>query len=164
MRWAYWFVFFWNVSPWGLTKSMIFMRKQINKVSNIWPWKNLFLIGSLSIRLNTNHCLFNPDFFRGHCEGGPTARSKNLKTPFFERYWKILSRGYSNGSRTLTFFFSFWNISTNMVARGIWSFGRNGLWLAGWLSNGQNFCVKFAQTCDKKMLKISSRYLNPYLI
>ena len=23
---------------------------------------------------------------RGHCEGGPTARSKNFKTPFFKRY------------------------------------------------------------------------------
>ena len=28
-------------------------------------------------------------------------------------------------------FLSFSNISTNMVARGIQSFGRNGLWLAG---------------------------------
>ena len=36
-------------------------------------------------------------------------------------------------------FFSFWNISTNMVARGIQSFGQNGPWLAGWLSNCQNF-------------------------
>ena len=41
---------------------------------------------------------------RGNREGGPTAHSKNFKTPFFKRYWKILSRGYSNGSRTSPFF------------------------------------------------------------
>ena len=29
------------------------------------------------------------------------------------------------------YFFSFLNISTNMVARGIQSFGQNGPWLAG---------------------------------
>ena len=61
-------------------------------------------------------------------------------------------------------FFSFWNISTNMVARGIQSFGRNRPWLAGWLSNGQNFFLKFAHTSDKQMLKISSRYLDSCLI
>ena len=43
-------------------------------------------------------------------------------------------------------FFSFSNISTNMVARGIQSFGQNGPWLAGQLSNCQNFCVKSPQT------------------
>ena len=32
-------------------------------------------------------------------------------------------------------FFSFMNISTNMVAGGIQTFGQNGLWLAGRLSN-----------------------------
>ena len=42
---------------------------------------------------------------RGHREGGPTARSKKFKTPFFEIYSKILLRGYSNGSRTSPFFF-----------------------------------------------------------
>ena len=26
----------------------------------------------------------------GPCEGGLTARSKNFKTPFFERYWKTV--------------------------------------------------------------------------
>ena len=61
-------------------------------------------------------------------------------------------------------FFSFWNISTNMVAWGIQSFGQNGPWLVGRLSNGQNFFVKFAQTCDEQMLKISRRYLDSYLI
>ena len=43
-------------------------------------------------------------------------------------------------------FFSFSNIATNMVARGIQSFGRNGPWLAGCLSYGQNFFLKFAHT------------------
>ena len=43
-------------------------------------------------------------------------------------------------------FFSFKNISTNAVARGIISFGQNGPWLAGQLSNCQNFCVKSSQT------------------
>ena len=60
-------------------------------------------------------------------------------------------------------FFSFWNISTNTVARDIQSFGRNGLWLAGCLSYGQNFVVKFAQTHDEQMLKISRRYLDSCL-
>ena len=56
--------------------------------------------------------------------------------------------------------FSFWNISTNMVARGVQSFGRNGPWWAGYLKYGQNFLVNFAQTCDEQMLKISRRYLD----
>ena len=60
-------------------------------------------------------------------------------------------------------FFCFQNISTNTVARGIQSFGQNGLWLAGRLSNGQNLFVKFVQTCDEQMLKISRRYLDSYL-
>ena len=42
---------------------------------------------------------------RGHREGGLTARSKNFKTPFFKRYRKILSRGYTDRSRTSPFFF-----------------------------------------------------------
>ena len=31
--------------------------------------------------------------------------------------------------------FSFWNISTNTVARGVQSFGQNGPWLAGRTAN-----------------------------
>ena len=54
-------------------------------------------------------------------------------------------------------FFSFSNISTKMVARGIQSFGRNGLWLAGWLSKGKNFFVNLAQTLDEHLLKISAQ-------
>ena len=60
-------------------------------------------------------------------------------------------------------FFSFWNISTNMIARGIQNFGQNGLWLAGWLSNGKNFCIILAQRCDEQILKISRRYVDSYL-
>ena len=60
--------------------------------------------------------------------------------------------------------FSFWNISTNMVARGVQSFGRNGPWWAGCLKYGQNFFLKFTQTCDEQMLKISRRYLDSCLI
>ena len=62
-----------------------------------------------------------------------------------------------------TQFFSFQNISTNTVARDVQSFGRNGPWLAGWLSSNQNFCANLAQTCDEHMLKISKRYLDSYL-
>ena len=59
-------------------------------------------------------------------------------------------------------FFSFWNISTNTVARDVQSFGQNGPLLAGWLSYGQNFFLKFAQTLDEQMLKISRRYYDSY--
>ena len=47
-------------------------------------------------------------------------------------------------------------IPTNTVARAVQSFGRNGPWQAGWLSNGQNFDVNLAKSPDKEMLKISS--------
>ena len=57
----------------------------------------------------------------------------------------------------------FLNISTNTVTRGIQSFGRNGPWRAGGLKCGQVFFVKFAQTCNEQMLKISRRYLDLYL-
>ena len=37
-----------------------------------------------------------------------------------------------------------------MVAGGIQSFGPNGLWLAGWLRNGQTFfCQSRADKCSK---------------
>ena len=60
-------------------------------------------------------------------------------------------------------FFSFLKISTNTAARGVPNFGRNGLWRAGCLSNGLNFYVNLAHTCDKEMLKISGRYLDSCL-
>ena len=50
--------------------------------------------------------------------------------------------------------FSFLNISTNTVARGLKSFGGNGLWLTGCLSFGQNFFVQFAQSHDEQIVKI----------
>ena len=53
-----------------------------------------------------------------------------------------------------TQFFSFQKISTNTVARGIQSFGRNGPWRAGCLSKGLNFYVNLAHTYDEEMLKV----------
>ena len=50
-----------------------------------------------------------------------------------------------------------------MVATGIQNFGQNGQWRAGCLSNGPNFYVNLAHTCDKEMLKISGRYLDSSL-
>ena len=41
---------------------------------------------------------------RGHNKGGHLTRLKIFKTPIFKRYWKILSRGYSNRSRTSSIF------------------------------------------------------------
>ena len=111
--WHELFVCFHNLSK-EILKQMVYNLKAILRIALIQ-------------KQNWHVCRIS----RGHLEGGPTARSKNFKTPFFKRYWKILSRGYSNLSRTSPFF-SFWNISTNMVARGIQSFGQNGLWLAGW--------------------------------
>ena len=49
------------------------------------------------------------------------------------------------------------------VARAVQNLGRNGLLQAGRFSNGQNFFIKLAQTCDKQMVKISERYLKPLL-
>ena len=48
-------------------------------------------------------------------------------------------------------------IPTNTVARAIQNFGQNGPWLAGWLSNGQNFDVNWAKSPDEEMLEISWR-------
>ena len=42
---------------------------------------------------------------REHREGGLTGFSKDFKTLCFKRYWKILPRGYFNGSRTSPIFF-----------------------------------------------------------
>ena len=50
-----------------------------------------------------------------------------------------------------------------MVARGVQNFGQNGPWRAGCLSNGLNFDVNLAHTCDEEMLKISGRYLDSSL-
>ena len=97
---------------------------------------------------------------RGHLEvPGRSTRSKNFKTPFFEDICYSFNEGTHIGPEPHQLF-SFWDISTNTVARDIQSFGWNGPWQAGCLSFGQNFFVKFAETCDEQMLKISRRYLD----
>ena len=48
-----------------------------------------------------------PGLTRGRREGGRLGSAKKFKTSFFKRYFKILSRGYSNGSRTSPIFFFF---------------------------------------------------------
>ena len=87
------------------------------------------------------------------------AQQKNSKRHFLEDISKSFQEVTPMGPEP-HHFFSFSNISTNMVARGIQSFGQNGPWQAGCLSFGQNFFVKFAKTCDEQMLKISRRYLD----
>ena len=84
---------------------------------------------------------------------------KISKRHFFEDIWNSFHEGTQMGPEPHQLF-SFWDISTNAVARDIQSFGRNGPWQAGCLSFGQNFFVKFAETCDEQMLKISRRYLD----
>ena len=60
-------------------------------------------------------------------------------------------------------FFSFQNFLTNTVARDVQSLGRNGLWLAGCVTNDQNFFVKFVESYDEQLVKISRRYLDSCL-
>ena len=72
-------------------------QHRVNKKSNLMNKQKVI----------NNSCVWEDTLSRGHREGGPIAHSKNLKTPFFKRYWKILSRGYSNGSRTSPIFFLF---------------------------------------------------------
>ena len=58
------------------------------------------------------------------------ARRKNSKRHFLGDISKSFQEVIPMGPEP-HHFFSFSNISTNMVARGIQSFGRNGPWLAG---------------------------------
>ena len=58
------------------------------------------------------------------------ARQKNSKRHFLRDISKSFQEVTPMGPEPHQFF-SFSNISTNMVARGIQSFGRNGLWMAG---------------------------------
>ena len=99
------------------------------------------------------------DIIRGHREGRHLSLVKNFKAPFFKdienSFLEVTHIGLEPHQ-----FFSFKNISTNTVARDVQSFGRNGPWLAGWLSYGQIFSSKVAQTFDKQVLKISRRYLD----
>ena len=74
------------------------------------------------------------------------ARQKNSKRHFLRDIEKSFQEDTPMGPEP-HHFFSFDNISTNTVARGIQSFGQNGPWLAGKLSNGHSFCKKLTQTC-----------------
>ena len=58
------------------------------------------------------------------------ARQKNSKRHFLEDISKFFQEVTPMGPEPHQFF-SFSNISTNMVARGIQSFGQNRSWLAG---------------------------------
>ena len=53
------------------------------------------------------------------------ARQKNEKRHFFKDIENSLHQVTHIGPEPHQFF-SFWNISTNVIARGIQSFGRNG--------------------------------------
>ena len=90
------------------------------------------------------------------------AQQKNSKRHFLEDISKYFQEVTPMGQEPHQFF-SFSNISTNMVARGIQSFGRNGPWRASCLKDGQNFSLKFTQTCDEQMLKILRKYLHSCL-
>ena len=98
----------------------------------------------------------------GHLEGGHLGSAKKFKMPFFEDIENSFHQMTHIGPEPHQFF-SFLNISTNTVARGIQSFGQNGPWLASCLSYGQNFFKKITQACDEQMLKISRRYLDSSL-
>ena len=89
----------------------------------------------------------------------PQQNQKIWKRHFFADIQNSFQQVTGNGLKP-TQFFSFQNISTNKVPRGVQSLGRNWLWLAGWLGNCKNFFVNLAQICDKQMLKISERYLD----
>ena len=87
---------------------------------------------------------------------------KISKRRFFQDIIKSFQGATQLGLK-LPQFFSFQKISTNTVARSVQILGRYGPQQAGWLSNGQNFCIILAQSWDKEMLKISRRYLNWFL-
>ena len=84
---------------------------------------------------------------RGHREGGRLTHLKKFKTQFFrdieDSFHEVTHLGLE-----LHQFFSFQNISTNVVARAVQSYGRNGSWLASRLSQGQHF---FCQICTHIM-------------
>ena len=76
---------------------------------------------------------------------GHLTFSKIFKTPLFldiSNSFHIVTR---YGLKPLHFF-PFKNISKNRVTRGVQNCGQNGPWLAGQLSNCQNFCIKLSQT------------------
>ena len=69
-----------------------------------------------------HECYF---LIHGHREGGFTASSKSIKPPFLRGIEKSFQEATPMGPEPHQFLF-FWNISTNMVAWGIQSFGQNG--------------------------------------
>ena len=76
----------------------------------------LLISGALACKMTFVKCLCMIE--HGHREGGPTACSKNFKTPFLRDIEKSFQEVTPMGPEP-HHFFSFWNISTNMVARGI---------------------------------------------
>ena len=87
---------------------------------------------------------------------GPASFWKIWKCHFFQDIQNIFQWATGIGLEPNQNFFRK-KIPTNAVARAVQSFGQNGLWPAGWLSNGQNFDVNLAESPDKEMLKISRR-------
>ena len=125
----------------------------------LFSWYQFFTVKTKKLNLFINCSWLGMDVLKVDA----LAQQKNSKRHFLADISKSFQEVTQIGPES-HHFFSFSNISTNMVARGIQSFGQNGPWLAGWLSNGQNFFLNFAQTWDKQMLKISSRYLDSCLI
>ena len=87
---------------------------------------------------------------------GPTSFWKIWKRHFFQDIQNSFQWVTGIGLEPNQNFFQK-KIPTNTVARAVQSFGRNGPWRAGWLSNGQNFDVNLAESPDEEMLKISRR-------
>ena len=83
---------------------------------------------------------------------------KNCKTPFFQDIQNSFQWATVIGLEPHQIFFRK-KIPTITVARAVQNLGRNGPLWAGRLSNGKNFFIKLAQTCDEQMVKISERYL-----
>ena len=92
----------------------------------------------------------------------PQVLGKIAKRHFFQDIQNSFNLTTGTGVEPHQNFFQK-KIPTNRVAREFQNFGRNGPLLAGKLSNGKNFVVNLAQTCDEQMLKISERYLDSYL-
>ena len=74
--------------------------------------------------------ILSTGLIRGRREDGRLGRQKNQKRHFLRDISKSFQEVTPMGPEPHQFF-SFSNISTNWVARGIQSFGQNGPWLAG---------------------------------
>ena len=86
----------------------------------------------------------------------PWLGEKNQNAIFLEIFQNPFNR-LLQWVQNLTNFFLF------LISQQVWLLEASKV-LAWWLSNGQNFFFKFAQTWDEQMLKISSRYLDSCLI